>query len=835
MNHQPNFDTAFSPLVSQDNEQINLRDYVQVMWRRMWVIILVFLVVFGTVLVGTFRMKPVYQASATLEIQKTGDSGALSLENLFTEGLGVGAEKGLYTEVEIIKSWPVAEDAVRLSGHQLVLDKSKPIYETLFKRFMGRFKRLMAKKDSEQRKLTPALLEEISEPLRVETLVVQPLKHSLTFKVAFADDAYFRILDMENQLYAHGIVGTLCTTPLFSLTIHGSANPDGKVFPLILQPLSYATKDLQSNLEVSPIRNTRLIRLKFKSTHLEAAQGLLSSVITAYQHRKIKQKTQMASRALEFIDQQLESVDEQLQKAVGQLKQFKEENKLVSLSESVKVAVEQLAELEMSQQEFLILRQQSRFLLTALEGQHTIDKESLYALGNAMHQEILISLARELSQLQGQRASLRSRYTEFHPNIQALDKKISRLKGKIRAEVESLVASLDSQQKVLAQEIKGAEKRLGKLPEAEKRLAGLTRQAKVYQDTYSFMLEKRGELQVTRASQIGDIWVVEPAYANPSHIKPRVMLNLVLAVIVGLVLGIGLAFFLDYLDDSVKNAEDIQALVQLPVLGTIGHQHFSKNKHPSSKGRFILSDESKSQLAESFRTFRTNLLFTSVDQPRRLMVFTSPLPEDGKTTCVANLAVALSHMGKKVLLVDTDLRKPVLHRIFRCRRSPGLVNVLVEEDWQKLLSEAIQGTQVKNLDLLVCGNRPPNPNEMLGSEKMGQLIDSLAQRYEFVLFDAPPLLTISDALVLSQRLDGAVLVVRGGRTSRTSLKNAVEILSKAQTEIMGIVLNDIDFRRERYYYAYHYKYYHKYYDEEQTETPKAGTQNHRKMLRKKKI
>ena len=775
MNYQPDSDIA-SPLMSQDHEQINLRDYVQVMWRRIWVIVLVFLVVFGAVLVWTLMMRPVYQARATLEIQKTGDSGALSLENLFSEGLGVGAEKELYTETEIIKSLPVAKDAVRLSGNQLVLDTSKPIYEILFRRFVGWLRRLIVKKDPEQGKVS-VLLQESPEPLRVETLGVQPLKHSLVFKVAFADDASFRILDMENQLYAHGMVGTPCRTPLFSLTIHGSANPDGKVFPLILQPLSYAIKDLKSNLEVSPIRNTRLIRLKLNSTHPEAAQGLLSSVITAYQDRKIKQKTQMASRALEFIDQQLEAVDEELQKAVGQLKEFKEENKLVSLSESIKVAVEQLAELEMSQQELLMLRQQSRFLLSALEGQETVDKESLYALGNAMHQELLISLASDLSQLQGQRASLRSRYTEFHPNIQALDKKISRVKGKIRAEVESLVASLETQQKVLAQEVKGAEKRLERLPEAEKRLAGLTRQAKVYQDTYSFMLEKRGELQVTRASQIGDIWVVEPAYANPIHIKPRVMLNLVLAVIVGLVLGIGAAFFLDYLDDSVKNAEDIHALVHLPILGTIGHQHFSKNKHPSSKGRFIISNESKSQLAESFRTFRTNLLFTSVDQPRRLMVFTSPLPENGKTTCVANLAVALSHMGKRVLLVDADLRKPVLHRIFRCRRSPGLVNVLVEEDWQRALSEAIQGTHVKNLNLLVCGNRPPNPNEMLGSEKMGQLIDSLAQRYDFVLFDSPPILTVSDALVLSQRLDGAVIVVRGGSTSRTSLKNVVEILS----------------------------------------------------------
>jgi tyrosine-protein kinase Etk/Wzc len=822
MNHQPNSYRA-SPLVPQDNEQISLRDYVQVMWRRIWVIILVFVVVFGAVLAGTLMKKPVYQARATLEIQKTGDRGALSLENLFTEGLGVGAEKELYTETEIIKSLPVAEEAIRLSGHQLVLDTSKPLYETVWKRFVGRLRRLTIKKDQKQSTIHSALLHEAPEPLHVETLAVQPLKHSLMFKVAFSNDTSFRILDMENQLYAQGTIGTPVKTSLFSLTIHGSANPDGEVFPLLLQPLNYAVKDLQSNLEVSPIRNTRLIRLKLNATHLEAAQGLLSSVITAYQDRKIKQKTQMASKALEFIDQQLNTVDRQLQKAVGQLKRFKEDNKLISLSESVKVAVDQLAELENSQKELMIVSQQSRFLLTALEGQHTIDKESLYALGNTMNQELLISLATDLSQLQAQRASLRSRFTEFHPNIQALDKKISRLKGKIRAEVESLVASLDTQQKALAREIKGAEKRLEKLPEAERRLADLTRQAKVYQDTYSFMLEKRGELQVTRASQIGDIWVVEPAYADPIRIKPRVMLNLVLAVIVGLVLGIGVAFFLDYLDDSVKNAEDIHALVQVPILGTIGHQQFNKNKHPSSDGRFLISKESNSQLAESFRTFRTNLLFTSVDQPRRLMIFTSPLPESGKTTCAANMAVVLANMGKKVLLVDTDLRKPVLHRIFRCRRSPGLVNVLVEEDWQKVLSEAIQDTHVKNLNLLVCGNRPPNPNEMLGSEKMGQLIDSLAQRFEFVLFDSPPILTVSDALVLSQRLDGAVLVVRGGRTSRTSLKNVVDIFSKAQTEIMGIVLNDIDFRRERYYYGYHYKYYHTYYDEEQTESLKEET------------
>ena len=173
--------------------------------------------------------------------------------------------------------------------------------------------------------------------------------------------------------------------------------------------------------------------------------------------------------------------------------------------------------------------------------------------------------------------------------------------------------------------------------------------------------------------------------------------------------------------------------------------------------------------------------------------------------------MALSQTGKKVLLVDTDLRKPVLHRIFHCKRGPGIVNVLVEDDWKNMLGKALRQTQSENLTLLPCGHVPPNPNEMLGSDKMGQVIDLLAQQYEFVLFDSPPLLTVSDAMVLAQRVEGVLLVVRGGFTTKASLRNTVEHLRKANTDIMGVVLNDVDFSRERYYYAYHYKYYKSYY------------------------
>jgi capsular exopolysaccharide synthesis family protein len=168
-------------------------------------------------------------------------------------------------------------------------------------------------------------------------------------------------------------------------------------------------------------------------------------------------------------------------------------------------------------------------------------------------------------------------------------------------------------------------------------------------------------------------------------------------------------------------------------------------------------------------------------------------------------------LGKNVLLVDADLREPVLHRAFGAKITPGLVNVLVEENWRDALEKAIQPTKVPNLYLLPCGNVPPNPNEMLGSEKMGQLMQCLSGLYDFLIFDAPPLLAVSDPVVLASRVDGIVLVVRGGQTSRSALKNSMDLLNNARGKVLGIVLNGIDFKRERYYYDYHSKYYSSYY------------------------
>jgi tyrosine-protein kinase Etk/Wzc len=806
-----------------DERELHLRDYMQVLWRRLWVIILTFVIVIATTLAVTLLSRPAYRATALLEVQKNG-GGALSLQNMLNEDLQMspGLDREVSTEAEILRSRTVAENAVRLSSHQLSFDRSERLYKKLFRALVTRIKGTVSSQSKEEK---ASHLTGLPEPLDMEVLGFSQVQQPLGFQLVFDAGSSFRVLDDEDdKLVARGRIGEPVTTPFFSICLHGSPPAPGTDFPMTLQPSSEAVKDLQARLKVSPVRNTDLIRLELTSFDRDDAQKLLTSVISAYQKIKIQEKTQMASKALDFIDQQLSTVDADMQKAVDELKRYKEGKGVVSLDESTKAAVDQLADLQKSRNERMVLREQARSLLTALRSEGPVGKDSFYALGvgDPTHQQVLITLAQNLSGLQAERAGLRTQYKEVYPAVQALDRKISELKGKIEAEVQSVLVSLDVQGREEAKQIEDAEKRLEKLPEAEKQLADLTRRAKVYEDTYSFMLQKKGELQVTRAGQIGDVWIAEEPYAPARFIKPRPLLNTMLAVIMGLVLGIGLAFFFEYLDDSVKNADDVQAVVDLPVLGTIGRYAVNQNGFPASRRFLPALRDSKSQAAESFRTFRSNLLFSAVDRPHRSILFTSPLPEEGKTTCAANLGICLSQLGKRVLLVDADLRKSVMHRTFNSRRSPGLADVLVEQEWQNALDQAIQNTEVPNLDLLASGRTPPNPNEMLGSEKMGRLMDFLGGRYDFVLFDTAPLLAVSDAVVMARRVDGVLLVVRGGRTSRGSLQNGVDVLSQTGARILGVVLNDVDFKRERYYYYYHYEHYYAYSDQTSEAPGKLG-------------
>jgi capsular exopolysaccharide synthesis family protein len=324
-----------------------------------------------------------------------------------------------------------------------------------------------------------------------------------------------------------------------------------------------------------------------------------------------------------------------------------------------------------------------------------------------------------------------------------------------------------------------------------------------YRNSYSALLSSYSQISLAEASSGDTIAVVSPAVRPTAPIRPRVMRNTLLAAVVGGMLATGVAFLVEYLDDTVKAPEDVQA-AGLNVVAAV--QRVSLNSKNPGRELFALN-EPKALVSEAYRTLRTNLQFSSLDKPLRSLVVTSAVATEGKTTTAANLAIVMAQAGKRVVLVDGDLRRPTIHKLFSLPSREGLTTALVQDP--TALNGYLQDTQVESLRVLASGPVPPNPQELLGSQRMEELIRRLEDEADIVVVDTPPSLVVADANVLAARTDGVLMVVNTGETRRVVVQQAVEGLRQVGANVVGAVLNMVDVRggRNYYYYSYYSHYY----------------------------
>ena len=282
-------------------------------------------------------------------------------------------------------------------------------------------------------------------------------------------------------------------------------------------------------------------------------------------------------------------------------------------------------------------------------------------------------------------------------------------------------------------------------------------------------------------------------------LKPKKRLNILLSIIVGLFGGIGLAFFFEYMDDTIKGIEDIIHLADWPYLGSIPKIN-GKNDMPEVQKDLFAHTQPKDPITEAYRSIRTSILFSSTEEHHlRSLIVTSPGPQEGKTTTICNLAITMAHSKKKVLLVDADMRKPRLHEIFNKDNETGLSNFLSEQTGFK---ELIQKTNIDNLFLVSGGPHPPNPSELLSSHKMAEFIDQAKGEFELILFDTPPIAVVTDASILARAVDGVILVLESEKTSRRALPRVDQLLKEARGRLIGVLFNKADISRSGYHYYY---------------------------------
>jgi non-specific protein-tyrosine kinase len=329
------------------------------------------------------------------------------------------------------------------------------------------------------------------------------------------------------------------------------------------------------------------------------------------------------------------------------------------------------------------------------------------------------------------------------------------------------------------------------------RLEGLQAQ---YQQTLTYIIQSYEAVRLAEAQTMSSVTQVEPAVVPVYPVAPRARTNTILAAIVGMVLAGGIVFLIEALDDTLRDPEEASRQLGLPILGFIA-RYSMPDETP------ITLSEPRAPVAEAFRALRTNIQFASVDRSLHSLLVTSPSPADGKSTVVANLGVVMAQGGRSCVLVDSDLRRPRIHKLLRLSNRRGISELFVQS--QIHLDGSLQKTEIPNLFVLTSGSLPPNPSELLGSEKMLEIIHQIEGQSDLLIVDSPPVLAVTDASVLAPRMDGVLLVVKPGVTKFMAVKQAVEQLRRVGANLIGIVLNEVEFKRSRYYYK---SYYYTYYD-----------------------
>ncbi len=359
----------------------------------------------------------------------------------------------------------------------------------------------------------------------------------------------------------------------------------------------------------------------------------------------------------------------------------------------------------------------------------------------------------------------------------------------LETDIDATKAEIDKLQDALGEMFSARE-----IADTQSQIAALQQKLNSLQLNYGQLLNFMGQGAVNTLS------VVEPAAIPSFPVGSSKMRTVLLAAAVGLVLALGTAVLLEYLDDTVKTPADVEKIMHLTTLAGV-----SRIPGDRYREKLITVKHPRSPISEAYRVLRTNLQFSSLDRPLRTLVVTSPNPVEGKSTTVANLGVVMAQAGKSVILVDADLRRPVLHRVFQVENDRGLTDALLSEE--PSLDGHLQPTGVENLRLLNTGPLPPNPSELLGSQRMARLIEQLKEEADVILFDSPPSLAVTDASVLATQTDGVLLVADAGRTRRNLAKESAERFQQVGANLLGVVLNRLKPGRGGYYYYYYHYYY----------------------------
>lgn len=591
----------------------------------------------------------------------------------------------------------------------------------------------------------------------------------------------------------------------------------------------------KGNLRVMLSPNTRIIEVHYRSPDPQVAANVVNTLMQTYVENNFKARFESTMQASDWLSKQLVDLQMKVETSQEKLVRYQKEHEILGADEKQNITMAKLDELNKE--------------LTAAESER-MDKEAAYRLVESGDPETVSSVSASsaednssqsgsglLGMLRGkeadlkiQAADLNTQFGPSYPKLAVLNNQLKEIQSQIQSETKKIVGKVRGQysaalqrENMLHEALEKQKQEANRLNESAIEYTLLKRDVDTNRQLYEGLLQKLKEAGVSAGLKSNNFRIVDSARPPTGPIEPNIPRNLLFAAVLGLASGIGLALLLEGLDNTVRTTEQAQMISGIASLGMIPLGSKSAREGPNPKRLVIASSKEavelvtqvrpQSQMAESYRALRTSLLLSNLGAPPKVIMVTSALPQEGKTTTSINTAVVLAQKGVRVLLIDADLRRPSIHKTLGMGPRSGLSNVLTGS---ATMDQAItRSTILPNLFVLPAGSPPPNPAEILASSNMRDVLNELREQYDHIVIDTPPSLSVTDAVVLSPRADAVVLVIRSAQTTKQALRRSRDVLMQVNAKLVGVLLNAVDLSSPDYYYYYEYQgKYARYYRED---------------------
>lgn len=616
----------------------------------------------------------------------------------------------------------------------------------------------------------------------------------------------------------------------------------GESEPMIRSdPYSEIADTVRDAIDVSAVRTTKLVEISYTSSSPVLAANIVNTLAEEFIDFSIGKRYETTQQASDFLSEQIANLREDLSLKEKELQRYGQEKEIFFLTETESTVVNKFADLNGAHTQAQIGRIRREAEYRELK---SLDVGSLPQFVNNL---LIQTLKTEYTRMKNEYEEKSEIFKSGYPEMVKLKAKLDSMRVELKSEIEKAVDHAESEYRSSLKE----ESSLKVLLEEQRAdVVRMNSNAILYNSLkievenkrklLNSLVERQNETLVSArlgGLRMSNISIIDRGDIPKSPVSPKKKRNLILAFLIGILGGGGLCFLLEYLDNTVKGPEEVERLTGLPSLGVIPHlspERIRKKKRYGLYSKYMYSDGKKNpddgnnlsdikeiefvneshpklSVSEDYRTVRTSILLSQAGTPPKTIVFSSSVPQEGKTATVTNMAISFSQLDKKVLIIDADMRKPRLHRLFKIKNVGGLSGYLTG---RVSIKNALKKTSHKNIWIITSGPIPPNPAELLNSERMEELLKDAKEKYDVVLLDTPPILAVVDALIVSSLSESMVFIIRAGKTARVPFLRAVEELKQAKTKIVGVVFNEVKIKEREYYSPYQHYYRQSYYGEE---------------------